>query len=244
MPFPSDKFDILYCSHFFEHIPRRYVQRFLSECRRVIKPGGLIRLVMPDSEEMFATYLELRSKDMHLEADFVMMEIIDQCVRDKGGGEFGAFFSMLRSMNETDQSYWHNFVVSRWGSLDDDLRKLPQSTSVMHSRRNLLLSPTLFVDKIRSRLRSALHRLGLSLLNPSFLRQNVSLAGIGEKHCWLWDFYQLKCVLESAGFTEVCRQTHLSSHYNLFPFYPLDATAEGAPRKGKESMFVEALVLE
>ena len=61
--------------------------------------------------------------------------------------------------------------------------------------------------------------------------------------CWLWDFYQVKASLELSGFSAVCRQSHISSHFSLFPFDPLDATANGMPRKGKESMYVEASFL-
>lgn len=40
--------DKIYSSHFLEHVPYANALRVLGECRRVLKPGGLFRLVVPD----------------------------------------------------------------------------------------------------------------------------------------------------------------------------------------------------
>lgn len=242
LPFDDSMFDLVYCSHFLEHVPRGSVHAFLLECKRVLRPGGILRLVLPDSEEMFTAYLDLRSKGMHREADFVMIEIIDQCVRERCGGELGAFYSRVRSMNSKEQAYWNSFMARRNGeTLKIDLPR-PKPNALAKHRNIRLCDFSGLVAKASSRARMILHRLGLKLLLPAFKRQNISFAGIGEKHCWLWDFYQLQTALERAGFTAVSRETHLSSQHPSFPFYPLDATAEGKPRKGEESMFVEALL--
>jgi len=240
LPFQDDEYDLVYCSHFLEHIPRRYIHSFLSECKRVLKPGGIIRLVLPDCEEMFATYLDLRSKGLHHEADFVMIEIIDQCVRDQGGGELGAFYSMVSSMASGQKAYWHDFMAHRNGETLEVNLPEPQSLASIDASCNSLPVLSAFLGSIQLRVRYIAHRFGLKLLLPAFKRHNVSFASIGEKHCWLWDFHQVKAALELSGFSAVCRQSHLSSQYAMFPFFPLDATANGLPRKGKESMYVEA----
>lgn len=242
LPFDDSEFDLVYSSHFLEHVPRSCVHTFLLECKRVLRPGGILRLVLPDSEEMFTSYLDLRSKGMHQEADFVMIEIIDQCVRDRSGGELGDFYSRVRSMNSKEQAYWNNFMARRNGkTLKVDL-PWPKANALAKQRNKQSCGFSGLVIKASARARMILHRLGLKMLLPAFKRQNISFAGIGEKHCWLWDFYQLQKALNHAGFTAVSRQTHLSSQHPSFPFYPLDATAEGEPRKGEESMFVEALL--
>lgn len=242
LPFKDSEFDLVYSSHFIEHIPRRHIHSFLLECKRVLKPGGTLRLVLPDSEEMFTVYLDLRSKGMHREADFVMIEIIDQCVRDRSGGELGEFYSRVRLMNSKEQAYWNSFLAKRNGeTLKVDLSR-PRVKDVAKQRNAYYFDFSGLALKLSARARMILHRLGLKMLLPAFKRQNISFAGIGEKHCWLWDFHQLQTALQCAGFTAVSRQTHLSSHHPSFPFYPLDATAAGEPRKGDESMFVEALL--
>ena len=40
IPFESETFDIVYHSHFLEHIDSDKALRFLGECYRVLKPGG------------------------------------------------------------------------------------------------------------------------------------------------------------------------------------------------------------
>lgn len=242
LPFGDGEFDLVYSSHFLEHIPRRHVHSFLLECKRVLKPGGTLRLVLPDGEEMFAAYLDLRSKGMHREADFVMIEIVDQCVRDRSGGELGLFYASVRSVNPKEQAYWSCFIEKRNGEvLNVDMprarARIPEKT---RGGPHFVFSRP--ITHAWTRVRSVFHRIGIKLLLPAFKRQNVSFAGIGEKHCWLWVLYQLQAVLERAGFEGVARCTHLSSRHPSFPFCPLDATADSEPRKGGESMYVEAFL--
>ncbi|MGY6635644.1 MAG: class I SAM-dependent methyltransferase [Erythrobacter sp.] len=44
---PSDSFDYIYCEHMIEHITLKQGQHMLNECYRILKPGGIIRLVTP-----------------------------------------------------------------------------------------------------------------------------------------------------------------------------------------------------
>lgn len=232
LPFSSQSFDLVYSSHFLEHIPRRQVRGFLSECYRVIKPGGTIRLVLPDAIEMFQTYLSLRSNQLHDHADFVITQIIDQCVRKDPGGELLRFYQRVLTMDSPSREKWLDFVSSRNGESFLASPKLARrlSVSISYLYRRLLYF-----------LRWKIHQIGVLLLLPAFREQNVSFAGIGEKHAWLWDFYQLESELLGSGFLSVKRESHLSSRSDSFPFVPLDATIEGNPRKGAESMYVEAV---
>jgi predicted SAM-dependent methyltransferase len=44
---PDGCFDFIYCEHMIEHIPFAGGQQMLKECRRILKPGGIIRIVTP-----------------------------------------------------------------------------------------------------------------------------------------------------------------------------------------------------
>jgi len=57
LPFPDDSFDYLVASHFLEHLTSEEAQQFLSECHRVLKSGGLARIVVPDAEKLIMEYL-------------------------------------------------------------------------------------------------------------------------------------------------------------------------------------------
>jgi predicted SAM-dependent methyltransferase len=50
LPFEDAVFDAVYHSHLLEHLPRAQALPFLCECRRVLKPGGILRLAIPNLE--------------------------------------------------------------------------------------------------------------------------------------------------------------------------------------------------
>lgn len=78
------------------------------------------------------------------------------------------------------------------------------------------------------------------MLPPAFREQNVSLANLGECHHWLYDAHSLHQLLRASGFVSIKRCTASTSRYPDFPFHPLDLAADGQPRKGAESLFIEA----
>src|SRR5215470_10668085 len=56
IPFPSKSADAVYHSHLMEHIDREVVLGFQSEIYRVLKPGGVQRLCVPDLEQLIHAY--------------------------------------------------------------------------------------------------------------------------------------------------------------------------------------------
>lgn len=56
LPFPSSRFQGIYSSHCFEHLQEAKVNLWLNECYRVLEPGGIIRLSLPDIEKYFEAY--------------------------------------------------------------------------------------------------------------------------------------------------------------------------------------------
>jgi SAM-dependent methyltransferase len=48
LPLRDATVDFLYASHLLEHLERREAVDLLAECKRVLKPQGLLRLVVPD----------------------------------------------------------------------------------------------------------------------------------------------------------------------------------------------------
>ena len=59
-PFPwsDDSVDIAYSSHTLEHMEREQGRAFLRECYRVLKPGGIIRIAVPDLSGIVREYTE------------------------------------------------------------------------------------------------------------------------------------------------------------------------------------------
>lgn len=57
IPFDSCSVDVVYHSHMLEHLDRSVVDNFLLECKRVIKSGGIYRIVVPDLGNLCRKYL-------------------------------------------------------------------------------------------------------------------------------------------------------------------------------------------
>jgi predicted SAM-dependent methyltransferase len=56
LPLPSDSIDYVVSVHALQEIPYQEVVTVLGELRRVLKPGGVLRLVLPDLERAIAAY--------------------------------------------------------------------------------------------------------------------------------------------------------------------------------------------
>ena len=59
LPFANESVKAIFTEHFFEHIDyTEEVPLFLRECWRVLEPGGVIRIIVPDSEKYIRAYCE------------------------------------------------------------------------------------------------------------------------------------------------------------------------------------------
>ncbi len=93
IPFADNSFDVVYHSHVLEHMPKAWGEFFISECYRVLRPGGLLRVVVPDLENIARAYLETLeaarcgeegAEERH---QWMVVELIDQLTRNQSGGE-------------------------------------------------------------------------------------------------------------------------------------------------------------
>lgn len=66
LPFASSSVDVLYSSHMMEHLDRAEVTRFLAEALRVLRPGGTIRLVLPDIRRLVDQYQDHGDADLFI----------------------------------------------------------------------------------------------------------------------------------------------------------------------------------
>lgn len=58
IPCGDNEVDIIFHSHLLEHFSRIEGFQFLKECHRVMKPGGIIRVSVPDAEKLAMKYLD------------------------------------------------------------------------------------------------------------------------------------------------------------------------------------------
>lgn len=121
IPFPDESVDAVYHSHLLEHIDRTAVPDFLREVHRVLKPGGVHRVVVPDLETLAESYLEslnrCRESPCYVaDHDTTVAAMIEQMVRREAFGTArqrplrrwieNRILGDARSRNETHQWMW------------------------------------------------------------------------------------------------------------------------------------------
>jgi predicted SAM-dependent methyltransferase len=66
LPLESNSLKGLFTEHCFEHLPFDAIPDVLAECCRVIKPGGSVRIVVPDGELYLTQYTDIvRGQSSH-----------------------------------------------------------------------------------------------------------------------------------------------------------------------------------
>lgn len=92
IPFDSGTFDAVYLSMLLEHIARESSPYLLKECHRVLKEGGIIRVVVPDLEHIVKVYiksliaLENGQETAIIQHKAAIHELFDQMVRNEATG--------------------------------------------------------------------------------------------------------------------------------------------------------------
>ena len=68
IPHPSGTLQAIYTSHMVEHLDREEIGLFLDESYRVLKPGGVIRIVVPDLRLLVESYIKDNDADQFVDA--------------------------------------------------------------------------------------------------------------------------------------------------------------------------------
>lgn len=91
IPFEDNSVDVVYHSHLLEHIDRYKVPNFLNEVKRVLKPNGIHRIVVPDFYLLCSNYmknfeLSLNDEKYQKLGDDFIANILEQSVRKEAYG--------------------------------------------------------------------------------------------------------------------------------------------------------------
>ena len=71
LPLQDETVDVLYSSHMLEHLDRNEASMFLKEAFRVLRPGGVIRIAVPDLKKQVKKYNEEGDADAFIEATYL-----------------------------------------------------------------------------------------------------------------------------------------------------------------------------
>jgi SAM-dependent methyltransferase len=65
-PFENESVDAIYAAHVWEHLALSTAKNATEECYRVLKPGGILRLVVPNIRDAIEEYLNSNAPDAAL----------------------------------------------------------------------------------------------------------------------------------------------------------------------------------
>lgn len=240
IPFPDGSFDVVYHSHVLEHFSRSAGLKFLGECHRVLKGGGILRVAVPDLECIARLYLDsledarrgvTGARDNY---DWMVLEMYDQTVRERTGGE------LVEYLRQDPIPNW-DFVRQRWGVqadiLLDSLRR-----EVNLDEKHQQPSKRAWGYLIRNPgtvLRNKLARMILGEDDWKAL-QFARFRREGEIHLWMYDSYSLARLLQSAGFAHTQRFGAAESQIPGWSAFHLDTEPDGNIYK-PDSLFMEAI---
>lgn len=234
IPYPDNCFDGVYHSQVLEHIPKANAFEFMKECYRVLKPGGVLRVVCPDLENICKEYLRLLelnisnpSKISIADYDWIMLEMFDQTVRNEPGGEMVKFM-MSPSLENKD------YIIDRIGYVGRSIIESGSAESNASRARRI-------INKIKKtppkKIISYALKKSLRVFQTNAMRIGSFRLG-GEIHMWMYDRFSLTRLLLEVGFVDVRRLDAHNSSIPDFGKYELDVK-DGEVFDPK-SLFIEA----
>jgi predicted SAM-dependent methyltransferase len=246
IPFDDVTFDAVYHSHVLEHLTKESAERLISECFRLLKPGGVLRIAIPDLAEIAKNYLaefEAASQNPTTQNlanhHWMQLELLDQLVRVESGGQMGRFMSQTDLPNEA-------FVRWRMGAEFLGCRNGVQlEPSQQSTASDSLAKPRGFKARWQRkalRLREKITRAFLCKLYGRAVYDNFIEACFrcqGEIHRWMYDAVSLRSLLERIGFHDVQQMSATESRIASFSMYQLDTCGDSIRKP--DSLFMEAI---
>lgn len=264
LPFTDAHFDIAYSSHFLEHVTPNKAQEILLEIKRVLKRGGILRIVVPDLENMIRAYLNALESLKKSLMDSQHTENIT------GGGRretLARNLNLIQNPKIKDLEFEYDWMMleifdqivrmNPGGQMQECFSSIQEArdifkASVVQKRVGEdLLHPcthTLHIplyakftlDKISNKILNLYLKL-LYRLTPKNVRSEVFIqTSIGERHKWLYDSFSLTRLLAQCGFHDINIMNYNTSSIPNFNDYLLDINADSTPYKGVSSLYIEA----
>ena len=247
IPLPDASCEVVYHSHVLEHLRRPDAQFFMRECFRVLKPGGILRVAVPDLEQICRQYLlaldRALAKEAHAACDYewIMLELFDQTVRPQSGGDMRAYLQQNPLPNEA-------FVFGRIGEEGRQLVSSLRASAVRmeHPPERFGLGISAFLWAMGRRMGVTLAKKLASWAGGGRFMEAYRLGRFrmgGEVHQWMYDRYSLEQLMISVGLKDPRQESALTSRISGWTDVSLDVLPDRTVRK-PDSLFMEALRLK
>jgi hypothetical protein len=229
LPFGDQCVDVIYHSHVLEHLEETGAKVFIDECRRILRPGGIMRVVVPDLEGIAGAYLqELQHVKNGFERtlyDWCRMELTDQAARSVSGG---SMLPYIRSLSGPQLELVRKRAGMEVDSILTDrasrnLRSITAAKVCRRIQRELVAGCAWLIGGPRMR----------SMFYEGWFRHS------GEIHRVMYDQVSLSRLLVECGFVEPARMNPSESLIPGFNDYALDMLAENVRKP--DSLFMEAI---
>lgn len=230
LPFPEACFDHINSYHIFEHLSLKEGHAHCRDLYQILKPGGILRVSVPDLEMISREYLEYLEKSLQNPSEsnlqrykWAVYELIDQATRTKSGG------LMMESILSGD--YDENFILDRYSDVFEPiLGKRRESEG--EAQPNEVPAKRSFLQKLRRVTPGKLRR---KLDWMCFVRAHKKkLEKVGsdprktkEAVRWMHDRLSLTLMLEACGFVDVKQMDFKSSDIPDWKKYDLDRSNYG-----------------
>ncbi len=223
IPFPDNTFEVVYQSQVLEHFPKDKALPFLKECHRVLKPSGILRIVVPDLENIATEYLRLLklnienpSEKSESDYEWILLELLDQSVRNYCGGYMAEYLMKENILNE-------EYVFNRLGAMG---KKIREEFSGINNFNNKNYNVPNKKHKLfyKNLLRTLKEKTIVALFGKHFynLYKLGSFRMEGEIHMWMYDKFSLTRLLQKTGFSQIIQKDPFSSQINQWETFELD----------------------
>ena len=233
-PFADRTFDAAYGSHVLEHLEPAVAKEVLRDCFRILKPGGIIRMAVPDLESIARLYISslegALNGDPESEADYdwLMLELYDQAVRKVSGGMMAEYTAELGDRTRS------RLVAKRIGC--EGAQTVAHQPSGYSITSRVLRSLRSKADSIRRTAAIASTSVFLGPRGAAALREGL-FRNEGEVHQWMYDRFSLPRALRQVGFASIRKRLAGESDIPGFAGYELEII-HGRERK-PDSLYME-----
>lgn len=228
IPFDAESADAVYHSHVLEHLRTPDAESFLTECHRVLRPGGILRIAVPDLEGICRAYLRALESSSDEDHHWMQLELLDQTTRERSGGQIAETLKAPDLPNES-------FVYDRVGTEARELREILLGKASPPKQ----VAATKTTSGWKAKIRAFLMDRCLTASQWKELRVGNFRLG-GEVHQWMYDRRSLAALLAKTGFQDIRTCTATESGIPLWNEHGLDLDDQGRPRK-PDSLYMEAV---
>lgn len=235
IPLADDSVDFVYSSHVLEHFSLQQATYLLENMVRILKPHGLVRIVVPNLEDICINYLQsleqLRQGSCREGHRWATIELLDQLVRQQAGGEMA---QMHREVRKSENEFMRQHILERTGfdvvedMMDPQRRNLAERISTLNWSILKGKALSIYLTFVKKLLPSHLRTLIVDGTTP------------GEKHKWMYDRESLSELMQSVGLRDI--QFHSADTSSFPPFLNdnLDLKSDGSAYK-RSSLYAEGI---